>query len=136
MNNIKVGDSVKAARTEKNLVCEDYIDVLGVVVSADDEYISIKYLDGEFQMAHVDYDGIVKIEKGDNMFVETITEKKIKKVIDGRGRQNYIYSIEPRGNGVALVVGAMKEYGYREYFAAESLRELIDGLEEVYEVIK
>jgi len=70
------------------------------------------------------------------MFVETITEKKIKKVIDGRGKQNYIYSIEPCADGVELVVGAMKRDGFCDCFDAESLRELIDGLEEVYEVIK
>jgi len=133
---IKVGDSVKATRTDKNRVYKDYIDVIGVVVSVNEEYINIGYPDSEFQVAHVDYDGIVKIEKEDNMFVETITEKKIKKVIDGTGKCGYNYSIEPSGNGVELVVGAMKKDGFCECFEAESLRELIDGLEEVYEVIK
>ena len=133
---IKVGDSVKATRTDKNRVYRDYINVIGVVVSVNDEYINIEYLDGEFQVAHVDYDCVVKIEKGNNMFVETVTEKKIKKVIDGTGKCGYNYSIEPCGKGVKLVVGAMKKDGFCENFDAESLRELIDGLEEVYKVVK
>ena len=133
MNNIKVGDSVKVTKTD---LYKDYINVVGVIQDIDGEYIYIEYPDGINQVANIDYDNIVKIEKEDNMFVETITEKKIKKVIDGRGKQNYIYSIEPCADGVELVVGAMKRDGFCDCFDAESLRELIDGLKEVYEVIK
>jgi len=134
---IKVGDSVIATKTDNNTIYYEFFNEVGKVIEVNGHYITIIYSDGIDQVGHINDDGIVKIKEEKDMFVETITEKKIKKVINGSGKDDYCYSITPFDYDlVKLVIGAKYEDSHCHIFNARSLRELIDGLEEVYEALK
>lgn len=67
-----------------------------------------------------------------------VEDNKVKTVINGATRNMAFVHIEPYEDyaGVHLVVGAAWEDRCASAFEKHSLRELIDALEEVYEVLK